>query len=63
MTSGSPTQAATTRDTPDVRAEARVLAEQWILMARAETLDELGEQREAEALAAKVLREYAWSAQ
>ena len=58
VTSGGPASAATARDTPDVRAEARVLAEQWILMARAETLDELGEQREAEALAAKVVGEY-----
>jgi hypothetical protein len=55
--SGGHAPAEATRDTPDVRAQARVLAEQWILMARAEALDELGEYREAEALAARVVRE------
>jgi hypothetical protein len=43
-------------DVPDVTAEARVIAEQWILMARSETLEKLGEHREAEALAVELLR-------
>ena len=36
-----------------------MLAEQWVLMAKAETLEKLGERREAEYLAEMVVREYA----
>ncbi len=55
---GSSARTPIKRDAPDVTREARVLAEQWILMARCETLDKLGENREAETLAARVVREY-----
>ena len=41
---------------PDVSASARVLAEQFILMAKAEALEKFGENREAENLAERVLR-------
>jgi hypothetical protein len=44
---------------PDVSPEARLLAEQWILMAKSETLEKLGEHREAENLAVRLMREYA----
>ena len=43
---------------PDVTREAKLLAEQWILMARSETLEKLGEHREAEALAGRLVREH-----
>jgi hypothetical protein len=44
-------------DVPDVTAQSRVMAEQWVLMARSETLEKLGEHRDAEALAQKLLRQ------
>ena len=36
-------------DVPDVAPQARVMADQWVLMARSETLEKLGEHRDAEA--------------
>ena len=33
------------------------MAERWVLSARAEALEKLGEKREAEAMATKLLRE------
>ena len=42
----------------DVACEAKLLAEQWILMARSETLERLGEHGQAEALADQLMREY-----
>ncbi len=41
----------------DVNLGAKLLVEQWILMARSETLEKLGEHREAEALAERLMRE------
>ena len=43
---------------PDVTREAKLLAEQWVLMAKSDTLDRLGEHREAEGLAERLMREY-----
>jgi hypothetical protein len=42
---------------PDVAAAARTMAERWVMSAKAEALQKLGEQLAAEALAAQVLRE------
>jgi hypothetical protein len=42
---------------PDATAKARVLAGQWVLMAKAEALEKLGEEREAVALATSLLRQ------
>jgi len=44
-------------ETSRVTREARRLAEQWILMARSETFEKLGEERAAEALAGQLMRE------
>lgn len=41
----------------DVAHEARLLAEQWILMARSEALEEPGEHQAAQALADKLIRQ------
>jgi hypothetical protein len=41
----------------EVAREARLLAEQWILMARSEALEELGEHQAAQALAEKLIRQ------
>jgi len=43
---------------PDVSGGAKALAEQFILMAKAEALEKLGECRAAEALAEKLVREH-----
>ena len=48
----------TPKDLPDVSTGAKVLAEQWILMAKSETLEKLGEHEAAEALAERLLREH-----
>jgi hypothetical protein len=42
---------------PGVTAEARAMAERWVMSAKSEALGKLGEQHEAEALAARLLRE------
>lgn len=42
---------------PDVSGSARALAQQFVLMAKAETLEKLGEHHEAESLAARLVRE------
>lgn len=42
---------------PEVTAEARTMAERWVMSAKSEALEKLGEQREAEALATRLLRE------
>lgn len=42
---------------PDVTASARIMAGRWIVSAKAEALEKLGEQYQAEALAAGLLRE------
>jgi hypothetical protein len=47
----------TETDAPDVTRAARRLAEEWVLLAKSETLEKLGEQREAEAIAERLLRE------
>jgi hypothetical protein len=41
----------------DVTAQSRVMAEQWVLMARSETLEKLGEHPVAEVLASRLIRE------
>ena len=43
-------------DLPDVSQGAKVMAEQWVLMARSEALEKIGEQREAERLCEHLLR-------
>ena len=45
------------RELPDATGETRLLAEQWVLIAKSETLEKLGEERAAEALAEKLLRQ------
>jgi hypothetical protein len=44
---------------PQITARAKTLAEEWVLMAKSETLKKLGEQRGAEDLADRIMREYA----
>jgi len=43
---------------PDVTEGAKALAEQWMLMAKSETLQKLGEERAAESLAEQLVREH-----
>jgi len=43
---------------PDVTEGAKALAEQWILMAKSETFEKLGEERAAESLAEQLVREH-----
>jgi hypothetical protein len=45
------------RELPDATGKARLLAEQWVIMAKSETLEKLGEHREAEALADQLARQ------
>lgn len=43
---------------PEVPALAKTLAEEWVLMAKSEALEKLGEQNQAEQLAYRLMREY-----
>lgn len=53
------TLSALPRDTdPEVAGRAKTLAEEWVLMAKSEALEKLGERDQAEQLAQRLMREY-----
>lgn len=54
----APAPAPANRAVLEVTGRAKALAEQWVLMARSEALDKLGEHREAERVAERLVREY-----